>query len=169
MPMSRYGFDVDDAHELGHWVEQIASGTTNVVDIRDGEEVVAVLCKPQAEPALPAGWVAAGHSYHDDELPAPFNAIGFKSNNIGASVWIQLTSGAMVAAMPTGLWKERAQFAFYFAPPNATSAILLKGWSADQEQWNGSDANDCRIRHRRAVVYFNSVIGGGSQPPGDLP
>lgn len=167
--MSGYGFDLGDAHELGHWVEQIASGTVDVVGIRDGEEVVAMLCRPQSEPKPPAGWIAAGHSYGDEELPEPFNAIGFKSNNIGASVWIELTSGAMVAALPTGVWKERAQFAFYFAPANATSAIWLKGWSADQESWDGSDPKDFRIRHRRAISYFNAVIGGGSHSVGDLP
>ncbi|SIN50904.1 Uncharacterised protein [Mycobacteroides abscessus subsp. abscessus] len=73
--------------------------------------------------APPAGWAVLDHSYDDADLPAPFNTIGFDSNNIGASVWVYLPTGAMVAAIPTGLWKERAQFAFYYAAPNGLSVI----------------------------------------------
>lgn len=158
-PMSGYEFDVDDAHELDHWVHQITSGTTESVAIRDGEEVVAVLRKPESAPEPPADWVVAGHSFNDDELPAPFDSIGCKSNNIGASVWVHLASGAMIAAVPTGPWKERAQFAFYYARPNATSAIRLKGWSNGQEMWDGSDADDYRTLHKQAIAYFNSAVG----------
>lgn len=106
----------------------------------------------------PDGWIVAGHTYNDSELPAPFDSIGHKSSNIGASVWIHVASGAMVAALPTGRWDEPAQFAFYFAWRNATSAFRMKGWCDDQAPWSGSHSDDYSPYHERAIAYFNSTI-----------
>src|SRR5262245_22906407 len=109
--MSRYQVDVEDADALEHWVRQISSGKVDAVDVLDDDEVVAVLSKPQAQDSTtPVGWIVAGHAFDDDELPAPFDSLGTNSNNVGASVWVELSSGAMIAAVPTGLWKEQAQF-----------------------------------------------------------
>lgn len=105
----------------------------------------------------PAGWIAAGHSFRDDELPAPFDALNFSSNNIGASVWVHIASGAMIAAVPTGRWKDRAGFAFYYASPSGTSPISLEGWTSEQELWCGSTP-DHQAHHDRAVEYFTAMI-----------
>ncbi|CPS24961.1 Uncharacterised protein [Mycobacteroides abscessus subsp. abscessus] len=110
--------------------------------------------------APPAGWAVLDHSYDDADLPAPFNAIGFDSNNIGASVWVYLPTGAMVAAIPTGLWKERAQFAFYYAAPHAKTAVPLQEWSDAQREWDGTDPNHYDQRHDDAIAYFNAMAGG---------
>lgn len=110
--------------------------------------------------APPAGWAVLSHSYDDADLPKPFNALGFDSNNIGASVWVYLSTGAMVAAIPTGLWKERAQFAFYYAAPDAEVAVPLQEWSDAQHEWDGTDPNHYDHRHDAAVAYFNAMAGG---------
>ena len=108
---------------------------------------------------LPAGWAVLSHSYDDADLPAPFNAIGTQSNNIGASVWVYLSTGAMVAAIPTGMWKERAQFDFFYAAPGAKAALRMTGWSNDQRQWDGSDPNHYSERHDEAIAYFIAMVG----------
>ncbi|SKU75245.1 Uncharacterised protein [Mycobacteroides abscessus subsp. bolletii] len=106
----------------------------------------------------PAGWAVVSHSFDDDEVPEPFKSIGLQSNNIGASVWVQLSSGAMVAALPTGLWKERANFAFYYAAPGAKLAIPLVGWTDQQHEWDGSDPDAYNRHHDFAIEYFNASV-----------
>lgn len=99
------------------------------------------------------------HFFDDADLPEPFSALGLVSNNIGASVWVYLSTGAMVAAIPTGLWKERAQFDFFYAAPSAKIALRMREWSDDQEQWDGSDPNHYGERHDAAIAYFNAMAG----------
>lgn len=108
----------------------------------------------------PAEWIAAGHAHDDDQLPAPFDAVRSDSNNVGASVWIHVATGAMIAAIPTGRWKEPAQFAFYYAAPAAQTAMPLIGWTSSQLQWDGSDPNAYTRHHDMAIAYFNSRLGG---------
>ncbi|ETA92395.1 hypothetical protein O982_23780 [Mycobacterium avium 10-5581] len=154
--MSSCEVDVYDAHELDQWIGQLSSGATDEVTICDGDAAVAVLRKPDLD--TPAGWIVAGHSYGDKELPAPFDSIGWDSNNVGGSVWIHLVSGSMVAAVPTGRWDDQARFAFYYAGPHATSAIPLSDWTADQWQWDGTDAAACDRRRAQAIAYFNLAM-----------
>lgn len=154
--MSSYEVDVYDAHELEQWIGQLSRGATDEVTIRDGDAVVAVLRKPDLD--TPAGWIVAGHVYGHKELPPPFDSIGLDSNNVGASVWIHLVSGSMIAAIPTGPWDDQARFAFYYAGPNATSAIPLRDWTADQRQWDGTAADTCDRRRAQAIAYFNSAM-----------
>lgn len=162
--MSSHKLDVDDAAEsLERWARQIAARKVDVVDVVDYDEVLAVLTKVQEppEPTTPAGWIVAGHAYDDAALPAPFDAIGAESNNIGASVWVHLGSGAMIAAIPTGLWRSaHEQFKFYYAPPRAAAPIPLDGWNGAQFTWDGTDSEAPSARHRDAIKFFNSVVGG---------
>lgn len=48
----------------------------------------------------PTGWLVSSHSFDDDELPIPFDSVGTDSNDVGAAVWIHLTSRAMIAVEP---------------------------------------------------------------------
>lgn len=151
-------FEMTDSQTVGILVGRIQSGKADVVEIRHGDELVAELRKPRAvPPGPPVGWIVAGHDYGDKELPKPFDSIDFYSNNIGASVWIHVSSGAMIAAIPTGEWSVPAQFKFYYAPPGGASAIPLEGWNADQELWT----EDCgyTTRHDEAIAYFNATVG----------
>lgn len=108
--------------------------------------------------AVPAGWVVASHDYQDSDFPAPFDQIQVNSRNLGASVWIHITSGAMIAAVPTGAWNEHANYAFYYAAPNGTRAIALKDWTSDQPAWDASSVNVCISCHDQAKEYFNSKL-----------
>ncbi|SIM07008.1 Uncharacterised protein [Mycobacteroides abscessus subsp. abscessus] len=109
---------------------------------------------------VPAGWAVLDHSCNDRDLPAPFDALDLKSNNVGASVWVYLSTGAMVAAIPTGPWKEQAQFDFFYAAPGAAVALRMAEWSKRQEQWDGSSVVHCNRLHEAAVTYFNAAISG---------
>jgi hypothetical protein len=75
----------------------------------------------------------------------------------------------MIAAIPTGEWKERAQFAFYYAAPNANgnSAVPLTGWTKEQDQWDGSDSDAYGPLHRHAIAYFNAVMRKATAYQGD--
>lgn len=115
--------------------------------------------------APPAGWAVLDHDYGDADLPEPFNSIGFHSNNIGASVWVYLSTGAMVAAVPTGLWKERGQFDFFYAAPGAKVALRMRDWSDEQNRWDGSDPNHYDQHHDAAIAYFNAKVRGGGALP----
>lgn len=117
-----------------------------------------------SRPTAVASWIVAGYHYHDDELPPPFNSVETKSDNIGAIVWIHFSSGAMVAAIPTGRWKDRALFAFYYAGPNAAIPIPLQAWTSAQTYWDGSNSGDFVAHHRAAVEYFNSAMNQTSTP-----
>jgi len=110
--------------------------------------------------AVPAGWAVLDHSCDDRDLPAPFSALGVKSNNVGASVWVYLSTGAMVAAIPTGPWKEPAQFDFFYSAPGAAAALRMAQWCRRQEQWDGSSITHCNRLHEAAVAYFNAAVGG---------
>lgn len=162
--MSRYTFDVADADSdvLERWARQIASGKIDAVEVVDYDEVLAVLSKVQPpNSTTPAGWIVAGHAYDDDTLPAPFDSVGAQSNNVGASVWIHLSSGAMVAAIPDGPWnRPNQQFKFYYAPPRAAAPIQLDGWNGAQRAWNGRESCAPDIHHKHAIEFFNSVVGG---------
>ncbi|MBN7329473.1 Uncharacterised protein [Mycobacteroides abscessus subsp. abscessus] len=109
---------------------------------------------------VPAGWAVLDHSCDDRDLPAPFSGLGLKSNNVGASVWVYLSTGAMVAAIPTGPWKESAQFDFFYAAPGASVALRMAQWCRRQEQWDGSSVVHCNRLHEAAVAYFNEAVGG---------
>lgn len=147
--------DLYDAHQLPEWVDQLRSGPTESVSIADGGVVVAVLRQPPTEPTTPPGWIVASHAFDDSDVPPPFNLVVIDSNNIGTSVWIHLQSGAMIAALPTGKWDQKnAQFRFFYAAPNATTAIPLIDWSADQEPWD-TEGRGFLIRHAEAITYFN--------------
>lgn len=163
--MSENKFDYRDSGELEHWVRQVYSGSAPVVEIVDDDIVVAEIRAPRTALPTPSGWLAAGHTYNDDELPAPFNILGFNSRNIGASVWIHLASGAKIAAVPTGPWDARAQFSFYYADRDAQTPILLEGWTSPQQQWDGSQ-NEYGARHRDAIGFFNAAL---SSAPGAAP
>lgn len=115
------------------------------------------MTNPRVE-AVPAGWVVASHDFQDKGLPAPFDQIKVSSRNLGASVWIHIASGAMIAAVPTGPWNERAKYAFYYAAPSGVTAIELKGWSVDQPEWDTSSVNVCITCHDQAKEYFNSKL-----------
>ncbi|WP_255802057.1 hypothetical protein [Mycobacteroides abscessus] len=117
------------------------------------------------EVAPPRGWAVLEHYFNDDELPEPFKSLGFDTNNVGASVWVYLTTGAMVAAIPTGGWRQRARFAFYYAAPNSTVAFPLEQWTEAQKYWDGSDSDQYRPLHDAAIEYFNRVAGSGSLIP----
>ncbi|MEN4464839.1 hypothetical protein VXE65_22745 [Mycolicibacterium conceptionense] len=106
----------------------------------------------------PSGWTVMHHRCNDYDLPEQFRALGFHSNNIGAEVWLNLATGAMVAAIPTGLWKERARFAFYYTAPGATHAIPLAAWTKEQDEWDGSSVIQCDELHQSAVQYFNKLV-----------
>lgn len=160
--MSEHQFDVADTDAFQRWVREISTDGVNAVHVVDDDEVLAVLSKPQSPASTtPAGWIVAGHVHTDDQLPAPFDSIGAQSNNLGASLWVQLTTGAMIAAIPTGTWyMTGSQYKFYYAAPNACSPVLLVGWNEAQGLWDGQDADAPHARHRQAIEYFNSVVGG---------
>ncbi|MEN4464437.1 hypothetical protein LT337_32360 (plasmid) [Mycolicibacterium fortuitum] len=105
----------------------------------------------------PRGWAVLDHHYNDRDLPEPFRSLGFDSNNLGASVWLNLGTGAMVGAIPTGLWKQRAKYAFYHVAPNAGQAIPMPAWTYEQPQWDGSNVNECVRLHDAAIEYFNKL------------
>lgn len=122
------------------------------------------------EQAPPSGWAVVDLYFDDHELPEPFKSLGFETNNVGASVWVYLTTGAMVAAIPTGGWNKEARFAFYYAAPNSAVALPLEQWTEAQKHWDGSDPNHFTPLHDSAIEYFNAVAGGGSPVPrGPLP
>lgn len=156
MPNIDHQVDLYDAHQLPQWVDQLRSGQAESVSIVDDDVVVAVLRQPPTEPTTPPGWIVAGHSFDDKEVPPPFNLVDFDSNNIGASIWIHMSSGAMIAALPNGKWNQHgAQFRFFYAAPNATTAIPLADWSGDQEPWDRGDRGPL-FRHAQAITYFNN-------------
>lgn len=109
----------------------------------------------------PAGWAVMYYRGNDDALPEPFKALGFASNNLGAAVWLNLGTGAMVAAIPTGTWSQPAKFAFYHAAPGAAQALPLAAWTDEQEPWDGSTPNQCDQLYDKAVAYFDVTVTGG--------
>lgn len=157
--MNTSAFDYRNNSELEHWVRQVYAGTTDVVAIRDADTVVAEIRAPRTTLPTPPGWLAAGHTYNDDELPAPFDTLRFNSRNIGASVWIHLASGAKIAAVPTGPWDEKAGFAFYYADRDAQVPLPLPGWTNAQREWDGSESQYTSC-HREAIGFFNSALSG---------
>ncbi|MBN9636433.1 MAG: hypothetical protein J0H22_14795 [Actinobacteria bacterium] len=78
------------------------------------------------------------------------------------AVWLNLGTGAMVAAIPTGTWRQPAKFAFYHAAPGAAQALPLAAWTDEQEQWDGSTVNQCDDLYAKAVAYFDATVTGGS-------
>lgn len=156
MPNADHLVDLYDAHQLPQWVDQLRSGQAESVSIVDDDVVVAVLRQPPTEPTTPPGWIVASHAFDDSDVPPPFNREVSKSNNVGASVWIHVQSGAMIAALPSGTWDQTAaKFRFFYATPNASTAIPLTGWSEDQESWDNEDRGFL-FRHAQAITYFNA-------------
>lgn len=143
-----------DAHQLPEWVDQLRSGQTESVSIVDDDVVVAVLHRPPTEPTTPEGWIVAGHNLDDEDVPPPFDHRVRPSNNIGASLWIHIASGAMIAALPSGNWSEYARFSFFYAAPNATAAVPMTSWTKDQECWNSERPYE--LFHTAAIAYFNT-------------
>lgn len=166
--MTSNSFDYTEPQRLQGWLVEILSGRANIVEILDGETVVAEIHRASADLPTPTGWIAAGHYYDDNKLPPPFDTLRIESNNVGASVWIYGATGAMIAAVPSGPRDVAAEYKFYYAA-NATAApMLMLGWSNAQSQWNGNDSTQYVQRHREAVQFFNSALSGtkGAASPG---
>ncbi|MDQ1247901.1 MAG: hypothetical protein QG597_2273 [Actinomycetota bacterium] len=107
--------------------------------------------------STPTGWIVAGHHYDDREVPEPFRQLQPSTNNVGASMWIHLTSGARIAALPTGPW-HGGYYAFYYTAPHSDTPVLLKEWTASQRRWDG-DETQYFTCFEEACDYFNSAVG----------
>lgn len=166
--MTSNSFDYTEPQRLQGWLVEILSGRANIVEILDGETVVAEIHRASADLPTPTGWIAAGHYYDDNKLPPPFDTLRIESNNVGASVWIYGATGAMIAAVPSGPRNVAAEYKFYYAASATAAPMLMLGWSNAQNQWNGDDSTQYVQRHREAVQFFNSALSGtkGAASPG---
>lgn len=157
--MSKYEIDIRDVPDLRAWIQHINTGATDAITIVDDNKTpLAEFRHPRSTFPTPAGWLVAGHSFNDAAIPAPFDSLAVQSNNIGASVWIHVASGAMIAAVPTATWDQPGQFAFYYAASTNGSPFELQAWTVEQRSWDTDSAAGYSRQHRLAIEYFNATM-----------
>ncbi|MCX2966220.1 type II toxin-antitoxin system Phd/YefM family antitoxin [Gordonia aquimaris] len=100
-------------------------------------------------------WFEAARSVPSHQLPSPLDQHAVDDGGVGACLWIHATSGAMIAAIPTGRWDTPgAHFAFYYSHPGLPRALHLDGWTYALAAWHNRSAAGYDERRKEVLELF---------------
>lgn len=147
--------NITDARNLLSETVRTVFDTGKSLGITVNGRTQAILAPPAHIDSDLGAWFEAATSVPSHELPSPLAQHAADDGGVGACLWIHATSGAMIAAIPTGRWDTPgARFAFYYSHPGLPHALHLDGWTYALSAWHNRGADGYDERRNDVLELF---------------